>query len=114
MPLERFFREGGREKSREPGDLPRTKVWLLGRGVPGGSRERARSRRPRHLIPRTTEGKSMSALGKHVLEGDFDTNGQVVVQTPLERVIERSVVVTRTVTEVPVKSIGPKPVAKAE
>src|SRR5437879_10631767 len=50
----------------------------------------------------------MSALGKHVLEGDFDTNGQVVVQTPLERVIERSVVVTRTVTEVP------KPTTKAE
>ena len=38
----------------------------------------------------------MSALGKHVLEGDFDSDGQVVVQTPVERVIERSVVVTRT------------------
>jgi ribonucleoside-diphosphate reductase alpha chain len=43
----------------------------------------------------------MSALGKHVLEGDFDHDGQVVVQTPVERIIERSVVVTRTVTEVP-------------
>ena len=39
----------------------------------------------------------MSALGKPVLEGDFDANGQMVVQTPPERVIERSVVVTRTV-----------------
>jgi ribonucleoside-diphosphate reductase alpha chain len=39
----------------------------------------------------------MSALGKHVLEGDFDADGQVVVQSPQERVIERSVVVTRTV-----------------
>jgi len=48
----------------------------------------------------------MSALGKPVLEGDFDTNGQVVVQTPLERVIERSVVVTRTVTETPVKPVA--------
>ena len=38
----------------------------------------------------------MSALGKHVLEGDFDTNGQMVVQTPQDHVIERSVVVTRT------------------
>ncbi|HKU53963.1 MAG TPA: hypothetical protein VJP60_01250, partial [Rhizomicrobium sp.] len=51
----------------------------------------------------------MSALGKPVLEGDFDNDGQVVVQSPSERVIERSVVVTRTVTEAPVK-----PVAKAE
>jgi ribonucleoside-diphosphate reductase alpha chain len=56
----------------------------------------------------------MSALGKSVLEGDFDNDGQVVVQTVPERVIERSVVVTRTVTEVPVKSITPKPAAKAE
>src|SRR3569833_782922 len=39
----------------------------------------------------------MSALGKHVLEGDFDQQGQVVVQSPAERVLERSVVVTRTV-----------------
>ena len=37
----------------------------------------------------------MSALGKHVLDGDFDSNGQIV-QAPAERVIERSVVVTRT------------------
>jgi ribonucleoside-diphosphate reductase alpha chain len=44
----------------------------------------------------------MSALGKPVLEGDFDESGQMVVQTPAERVIERSVVVTRTVTETPV------------
>ena len=39
----------------------------------------------------------MSALGKHVLDGDFDDNGQVVVQSPAEGVLERSVVVTRTV-----------------
>ena len=50
----------------------------------------------------------MSALGKPVIEGDFDTNGQMVVQSPAERVIERSVVVTRTVTEAPVEA--PKPV----
>ena len=47
----------------------------------------------------------MSALGKLVLEGDFDTDGQMVVQTPVERVIERSVVVTRTVQRLP----GPSP-----
>jgi len=50
----------------------------------------------------------MSALGKLVLEGDFDNNGQMVVQTPAERVIERSVVVTRTVSEAPAKPIVPK------
>jgi ribonucleoside-diphosphate reductase alpha chain len=43
----------------------------------------------------------MSALGKHVLEGDFDDNGQMVVQSPAERVLERSVVVTRTVETKP-------------
>jgi len=48
----------------------------------------------------------MSALGKHVLDGDFDETGQIVVQSPAERVLERSVVVTRTVTE--------KPAPKAE
>ncbi|HEY1876624.1 MAG TPA: hypothetical protein VGG66_04105, partial [Rhizomicrobium sp.] len=41
----------------------------------------------------------MSALGRLVVDGDFDETGQIVVQTPAERVIERSVVVTRTVTE---------------
>jgi len=46
----------------------------------------------------------MSALGRAVLEGDFDNDGQVVVQTPAERVIERSVVVTRTVSEKPAKA----------
>ncbi|HTC84930.1 MAG TPA: hypothetical protein VK683_11275, partial [Rhizomicrobium sp.] len=51
----------------------------------------------------------MSALGKLVLEGDFDRDGQMVVQTPAERVIERSVVVTRTVSESPAKA----PAAKA-
>ena len=50
----------------------------------------------------------MSALGKHVLDGDFDSNGQIV-QAPAERVIERSVVVTRTVTETP----APKPVPRS-
>jgi ribonucleoside-diphosphate reductase alpha chain len=45
----------------------------------------------------------MSALGKSVLNGDFDANGQVVVQSPVERVLERSVVVTRTVTETPIQ-----------
>jgi len=50
----------------------------------------------------------MSALGKHILEGDFDSEGQVVVQTPVERVIERSVVVTRTVTEAPVLDERPR------
>jgi ribonucleoside-diphosphate reductase alpha chain len=41
----------------------------------------------------------MSALGK--VYGDFDANGQLVEskQNPAERVIERSVIVTRTVTE---------------
>ena len=48
----------------------------------------------------------MSALGK--LEGDFDSDGQVVVQSPQNRVIERSVVVTRTVTQTPVEA--PQPV----
>ena len=45
----------------------------------------------------------MSALGK--VYGDFDSNGQLVEgrATPAERVIERSVIVTRTVTETPVK-----------
>jgi ribonucleoside-diphosphate reductase alpha chain len=49
----------------------------------------------------------MSALGKPVIEGDFDTNGQVVVQSPQDRVIERSVVVTRTVTQAPVEAPQP-------
>ena len=43
----------------------------------------------------------MSALGKPVLDGDFDESGQIVVQTPAGRVIERSVVVTRTISEKP-------------
>jgi ribonucleoside-diphosphate reductase alpha chain len=45
----------------------------------------------------------MSALGK-VYGGDFDSNGQLVEgkATPTERVLERSVIVTRTVTETPV------------
>jgi ribonucleoside-diphosphate reductase alpha chain len=47
----------------------------------------------------------MSALGKPVLDGDFDDHGQVVVQSPSERVLERSVVVTRTVETKP----QPKP-----
>ena len=44
----------------------------------------------------------MSALGK--VYGDFDSNGQLVDSkaTPAERVLERSVIVTRTVTEAPV------------
>ncbi len=60
----------------------------------------------------------MSALGKLVLDGDFDESGQIV-QTPAERVIERSVVVTRTVTET-TRSVGDsrsdqsKPTPKAE
>lgn len=52
-------------------------------------------------LPGNREQK-MSALGKHVLEGDFDTDGQVVVQTPQERVLERSVVVTRIIETKPV------------
>jgi ribonucleoside-diphosphate reductase alpha chain len=43
----------------------------------------------------------MSALGK-INDGDFDSQGQIV-SAPQERVIERSVVVTRTVTETPVQ-----------
>src|SRR5690348_1728720 len=50
----------------------------------------------------------MSALGKPVLEGDFDNNGQVVVQTPAERVIERSVVVTRTLETKAIEVSAPK------
>ena len=43
----------------------------------------------------------MSALGK--VYGDFDSDGQLIETrtTPAERVIERSVVITRTVTETP-------------
>src|SRR6201994_410649 len=52
------------------------------------------------------KGNTMSALGKHILDGDFDDNGQMVVQSPSERVLERSVVVTRTV------ETKPAPVAK--
>jgi ribonucleoside-diphosphate reductase alpha chain len=52
-------------------------------------------------------GEYMSALGKLVVDGDFDESGQIV-QTPAERVIERSIVVTRTVTETP------KPAPKQE
>jgi ribonucleoside-diphosphate reductase alpha chain len=46
----------------------------------------------------------MSALGK--VYGDFDSNGQLVEgkATPAERVLERSVIVTRTVTETPVEA----------
>ncbi len=53
-------------------------------------------------------GEYMSALGRLVVGGDFDESGQIV-QTPAERVIERSVVVTRTVTE----TAKPTPKAKA-
>jgi ribonucleoside-diphosphate reductase alpha chain len=49
----------------------------------------------------------MSALGKHVLDGDFDANGQMVVQSPSERVLERSVVVTRTVETKPAPAAKP-------
>ncbi len=52
----------------------------------------------------------MSALGKHILDGDFDANGQMVVQSPSERVLERSVVVTRTVET----KTAPKAVVKAD
>src|SRR5262245_46281541 len=52
----------------------------------------------------------MSALGKPVLEGDFDNDGQMVVQSPAERVIERSVVVTRTIET---KAVEPAPKAEA-
>src|SRR5579863_3637975 len=38
----------------------------------------------------------MSALGK--VYGDFDSNGELVETRAAERVIERSVIVTRTVT----------------
>jgi ribonucleoside-diphosphate reductase alpha chain len=51
----------------------------------------------------------MSALGK-ILDGDFDNDGQIVTAPATERVIERSVVVTRTVTETPAKPV-PKPVS---
>src|SRR5665213_3231478 len=72
----------------------------MGRGVPGGCKARVELRQW-SSVPAPLQGtEAMSALGKSVLEGDFDNDGQVVVQTPLERVIERSVVVTRTVTEV--------------
>src|SRR6201996_5236257 len=54
----------------------------------------------------------MSALGKAVLDGDFDEKGQIVIQSPAERVLERSVVVTRTVIETPAKP-APKAVDKA-
>jgi ribonucleoside-diphosphate reductase alpha chain len=49
----------------------------------------------------------MSALGK--VYGDFDSNGQLVETrtAPAERVIERSVIVTRTITEQP-KSAAPE------
>ena len=48
----------------------------------------------------------MSALGKH-LDGDFDTNGQVV-QTPAAREPERTVVITRTVTSQTVPLAEPR------
>ena len=50
----------------------------------------------------------MSALGKPVLEGDFDNDGQMVVQSPPERVIERSVVVTRAIETKAVEAPAPK------
>jgi ribonucleoside-diphosphate reductase alpha chain len=60
----------------------------------------------------------MSAVGK--IQGDFDSNGELVGARPSERVservIERSVVVSRTVTEVParrtVRAEAPAPMAK--
>src|ERR1700677_313129 len=52
----------------------------------------------------------MSALGKPVLDGDFDTNGQIVAQSPTERVLERSVIVTRTLLPPKVET-RPKAVA---
>jgi ribonucleoside-diphosphate reductase alpha chain len=54
----------------------------------------------------------MSALGK--VYGDFDSNGQLVEgrATPAERVIERSVIVTRTVTETPIAKAAEVPEVK--
>src|SRR3954465_11090836 len=60
----------------------------------------------------------MSALGK--VYGDFDANGQLVEgrTTPAERVIERSVIVTRTVTESPASKpaaeVPPPPAPEAK
>lgn len=56
----------------------------------------------------------MSALGKPVLDGDFDEHGQMVVQSPAERVLERSVVVTRTIEAKPALNPLLKPVAQRE
>src|SRR5579875_2915656 len=114
MPLGDGSREGGRKEGREPGDLPGTKVWLMGRGVPQGGKARCDCAPAAFDSPAGTEGEEMSALGKHILEGDFDEAGQVVVQSPAERVIERSVVVTRTVTEAPRPVAVPAPAAKVE
>ena len=55
----------------------------------------------------------MSALGKPVLEGDFDDNGQVV-QFPPERVLERSVVVTRTIESKPALKLESRPAAQPD
>jgi len=48
----------------------------------------------------------MSALGK--VYGDFDSNGQLVETRAAERVIERSVIVTRTLVEAPVAETAPE------
>ena len=49
----------------------------------------------------------MSALGKSVVEGDFDANGQVVQPRAREQVLERSVVVTRTLEKKPANIADP-------
>src|ERR1700761_9432041 len=83
-------------------------------GVSQGAARSGVRRGLRLPIPRRLVGGSrkMSALGKHVLDGDFDEKGQIV-QSPAERVLERSVVVTRTVTEAPAKP-APKSVAASQ
>ncbi len=59
----------------------------------------------------------MSALGTASSgRAIFDNNGQMVVRSPQERVIGRSVVVTRTVTEAsmePVKTVATSPKSPA-
>src|SRR6185312_16185650 len=87
-------------------------------GASRGAVSSGNNSRLRLPIPRRAQGNRMSALGKSVLEGDFDDNGQMVVQSPAERVLERSVVVTRTVeieTKAPVQTKPqPKLVAQPE
>ncbi len=81
-------------------DLPANVFERMGRGVPGGHEGAVYAAPVLRDSPKPKRGEARCRHSVNsILEGDFDRDGQMVVQTPPERVIQRSVVVTRTLTQ---------------